>query len=71
MACVNADGTVTRTAKKILRALEHPLTVSELAELVFLPLFMLRSSLRELTEYGLVQENEDTYRITDKGRKKL
>jgi len=71
MACVNADGTVTPTAKKLLKALEHPLTVNELTEQVFLPLFVLRSSLRELSEYGLVEEKGEKYSITGKGRARL
>jgi len=71
MACVNPDGSVTPTAKKILKALEHPLTVNELSEKVYLPLFVLRSSLRELTEYGFLQEAEEKYQLTDKGRARL
>ena len=71
MACVNPDGSLTPTAKKILRALGHPLMLSELSEQVFLPLFVLRSSLRELSEYGLLQEAEEKYQLTDKGRARL
>ncbi|KPJ80953.1 MAG: hypothetical protein AMS17_20015 [Spirochaetes bacterium DG_61] len=71
MACVNPDGTVTPTAKKVLQALENPLSVNELSEQVFLPLFVLKSRLRELADYGLIEEQNEKYRITEKGRKKL
>jgi hypothetical protein len=41
MACVNPDGSVTATAEKIIRALEHPLALKVLGEAVKVPQFVL------------------------------
>lgn len=70
MACVNADGTITPTAKALLQSLETPRGAEEIAAALGLPLFRVRSSLRELAEAGLVAAEGDHYRTTEEGRKK-
>jgi predicted transcriptional regulator len=70
MACVNADGTVTATAKALLKSLETPLSAEEIAGRLGLPLFRIRSSLRELTEAGFVVIQGDKYQVSEEGRKK-
>jgi predicted transcriptional regulator len=70
MACVNADGTITATAKALLKSLETPLGVEEIAARLGSPLFKVRSSLREMLEAGLVVVQGDKYQATEEGKKK-
>ena len=70
MACVNADGTITATAKALLKSLETPRSVEEIAGTLGLPLFRVRSSLRELVEAGWVVVQDEKYRTTEEGKKK-
>ena len=72
MACVNPDGTLSASARAILAALEHSATAELVAAETNLPLFRVRSGLRELVEAGLVAKNgEAGYSLTDEGRKRL
>jgi len=70
MACVSADGTITPTAKALLKLLEAPLRAEEIAVRLGSPLFKVRSSLRELSEAGLVIVQGDKYQTTEEGKKK-
>jgi predicted transcriptional regulator len=70
MACVNADGTITATAKALLKSLETPLGVEEIAARLGSPLFKVRSSLREMLEAGLVVVQGDKYQASEEGKKK-
>lgn len=68
MACVNADGTLTKSAQAVLEALREPATPAEVAAKTGFPLFRIRSSLRELKEAGLLDEMLDgRYRLTAVG----
>ena len=71
MACVNPDGSITETAKALLRVLESPLTPEEIAQQVGQPLFKVRSSLREMTGAELIIEEEGKYIITERGKEKI
>lgn len=71
MACINPDGTMTPTAKAVLQAAQMPVTVAELARVTGLPLYRVRSSLRELVEAGLLAESQETYHLTEVGRARL
>ncbi len=72
MACVNPDGTLTPSALAVLKAVQQaPQTAEALATLVGLPLFRVRSSLRELREAGLLNESEGVYRLTPQGEETL
>ena len=68
MACVNPDGTITPTAKSLLQGLTEPLAPETIASKLGVPLFRVRSSLRELETAGLVSEAEGLFRTTEKGR---
>jgi predicted transcriptional regulator len=70
MACVNADGTITATAKALLTALANPLGVEEIAAKLNVPLFRVRSSLREMVEAGLAVAQGDKYLVTEAGKTK-
>ena len=71
MACVNPDGSITETAKALLRVLESPLTPEEISRQIGQPLFKVRSSLREMTGAELIKEEEGKYLITEKGKEKI
>ncbi len=57
MACVNADGTLSASGRAILGAVEQPATPEQVAAATGLPLFRVRSGLRELVAAGLVSED--------------
>ena len=68
MACISPDGKPTESGTKMLRALKSGLeTPEEIAREVGLPLFRVRSGLRELTQASLVSQRDDKYGLTDKG----
>ena len=54
MGCVNPDGTLTGSAQAILAALRTVGTADQIAPITGLPLFRVRSALRELVTAGLV-----------------
>ena len=67
MACINPDGTLTPSAKKVLFALRTPGTQSDVAELTSMPMYRVRVSLRELIEAGFLEEINGDYQATEKG----
>ena len=68
MACISPDGKPTESGTKMLRALKSGLGFpEEIAKDAGLPLFRVRSGLRELTEAGLATQRDDKYEVTDKG----
>ena len=68
MACISPDGKPTESGAKMLRALKLGLGSPEkVAQSTSLPLFRVRSGLRELTQAGLVDQKDDKYEITEKG----
>ncbi len=71
MACINPDGTLAPSAIQVLREAEQPKTAAELAQISGLPLFRVRSSLRELVQAGLLREDGDHFVLTESGRAKL
>jgi predicted transcriptional regulator len=70
MACVNPDGTISPSAKALLKALETPLSAEEVSGRLGQPLFRVRSSLREMLEAGLVIAQGDKYQASEEGKKK-
>jgi predicted transcriptional regulator len=71
MACINADGSLTPIAKKVLTALVIPGSAHEISELSGVPLYRVRSSFRELTAFGAMEEIDGLYQISDYGRELL
>ena len=68
MACVSPDGKPTESGTKMLRALQAGLrSPEEIASETMLPLFGVRSGLRELAQAGLVDQEEDKYVLSQKG----
>jgi len=61
MACVNPAGTLTSSAQAILAGLQTTNRPEDIAEATGMPLYPVRSSLRELTQLGLVVESSGSY----------
>ena len=68
MACVSPDGKPTESGSKMLRALQAgSKSPEEIAKNTGLPLFRVRSGLRELAQAGLAAQKEDSYKLSEKG----
>jgi len=68
MACISPDGKPTESGAKMLRALKSGLgSPEEIAKGSGLPLFRVRSGLRELTQVGLATQKDDKYELSPKG----
>jgi len=71
MPCVSPDGSVTESAKKVLSAAAEEKSAEEIAKAAGLPLFRVRSSIRELVDAGLIESRNGTYRTTEQGKVKI
>ena len=69
MACISPDGKPTVSGGKMLVALKAgPCSAEEIAKASGLPVFRVRSGLRELETAGLVSSQEDQYKLEPKGK---
>jgi predicted transcriptional regulator len=71
MGCINPDNSLTETAKKLLRIVSVPSPVEQIAKKLDLPIFKIRSSIREMTKAGLITEMNEQYVISEKGKELL
>lgn len=72
MACIDPDGTLTITAKFLLRELnKQPLPPEDIARALGEPLFKVRGNLRELREAGIIEEEGGRFHLTEVGKGKL
>lgn len=71
MACITTDGTLTPVARTILQRLQQPAEALTVAAETGIPLFRVRSSLRELAEAGLLAESADQFQLTGLGMERL
>jgi predicted transcriptional regulator len=71
MPCVKPDGTLEPMAQAIIRALRSPRTAEGVCEHLRLPLYRVRSTMRELAEAALVAETNGVYALTDTGRTRV
>jgi predicted transcriptional regulator len=70
MACISPDGKPTESGSKMLRALKAGSgSPEEIASKAGLPLFRVRSGLRELAEAGLASQKGDKYELSEEGAK--
>jgi DNA-binding IclR family transcriptional regulator len=68
MACISPNGKPTESGSKMLRALQAGSgSPEEIANKAGLPLFRVRSGLRELAEAGLASQKGDKYELSPKG----
>jgi len=70
MPCVLPDGSVTPTAKKVLSTALQEKSAEEISKLTGMPVYRVRSSIRELLNAGLMEEKGGKYLTTDKGKGK-
>ncbi len=68
MACVNGQGELSESARRMLAVMEHPATPEDVAARAELPLFRVRAGLREMAEAGLVELKDGAYAPTPLGR---
>ena len=71
MPCVKPDGTLEPIAQAILRALGTPRTEEGVCDHLRLPLYRVRSTVRELVEAGLVADADGVLRLTDAGAARI
>jgi predicted transcriptional regulator len=69
MPCVSPDGKPTPSGLKLLKSLKDgALSPEEAANKTGLPLFRVRSGLRELENAGFVEETSGKYGLSEKGK---
>lgn len=61
MACITADGTLTASGHAMLAAVRQPASAEEVAAATGLPLYRVRSGLRELAAAGRVTLDDGRY----------
>ncbi len=67
MACLTDSGHLSESAKKLLQSIEKEfLTAQEISKKTGLPLFKVRSSLRELEDMELVIKENNQYKMAAK-----
>jgi predicted transcriptional regulator len=72
MACIDADGNLTRSAELILLALQRAAAAEEVAGETGLPLFRVRAAMRELQRAGLLAALDgQRFQVTARGIAKL
>ena len=68
MGCISPDGTPTESGKKMLLALQKGLrSPQDVAKETGLPLFRVRSGLRDIAVAGLAEQKDDSYELSPKG----
>jgi len=68
MACISPDGKPTESGRKMLLALQKGISSAEdIAKGTGLPLFRVRSGLRELAQAGLAEPKDNGYDLSPKG----
>jgi DNA-binding IclR family transcriptional regulator len=72
VACISPDGKPTESGTKLLRSLKSGLrSPEEIAKGTGLPLFRVRSGLRELAQAGLAEQKDNGYQLLPKGTELL
>ncbi len=68
MPCVSPDGKPTESGMKILGAIKAGSTsADEIAAASGMPLYRVRSGMRDLAEAGFVTGSEGSYALTEEG----
>jgi DNA-binding IclR family transcriptional regulator len=68
MACLNGDGSLTVLASAILNALATVHDPADVASATGLPLYRVRSGLRDLAQVGIVEPLDEGYEVTVRGQ---
>lgn len=70
LPCVSADGKPTKSGIEMLSALKSGASTSDaLSGATGMPLFRVRSGLRQLVNAGFVKQVDDKYQLTPEGSK--
>ena len=70
MACVRPDGSLSTSGRLMLSAVKGDTSPEDVSATTGMPLFRVRSALRELVEAGFVAEADGLYGQTEKGADK-
>ena len=70
MPCVRPDGTLSGSGRAMLEAVQTDSTAAEVVAKTGMPLFRVRSGLRELVVAGLVSEAGERFSQTEQGAAK-
>ncbi len=68
MPCIDSQGHLSEAARNILAALAQPRTAEEVAAALNLPLYRVRSGVREMLEAGLIGKQNGAFAITPRGQ---
>ena len=71
MACLNTDGTLTSSARELLKLATQPISPETISSELGTPLFKVRASLRELLAAGLVIESQAGYQTSEEGAARI
>ena len=71
MACIQSDGSLTRCGELLLLAMWEPAIPEEVAKDCGVPLFRVRSAIREFVGAGLIEKKGDAYALTPKGVQRM
>lgn len=67
MPCIDSQGPLSEPARRILSVVAQPVAVAVIAASLNLPLYRVRSSVRDLVEAGLIRETHGAFAITPRG----
>jgi hypothetical protein len=70
MRSINPDGSVTARARSLLYLLDKPLTPEEISQKLGQPLFHVKTSLREMVLFQIIDQKGERFVITEQGREK-
>lgn len=69
MPCVNPDGKPSDSGINMLRAIHSgKQTAEDIAAATGMPMYRVRSGLREMSEAGFVVQSDDVASLSDQGR---
>ncbi|MDD2900966.1 MAG: hypothetical protein PHU44_00855 [Syntrophales bacterium] len=71
MACIQPDGSLSRSGELILLAVHAPATPQEVARETGADLFLVRAAMREFMQAGYVEKLGDRYQVTPQGEAAL
>ncbi|WP_156921772.1 hypothetical protein [Desulfovibrio inopinatus] len=71
MACIKPDGTLTVLARDLLEAARRETDENRLVQDLSLPLYRIRSVIREMSGYGYLDSTQHGIILTDTGLEKL
>lgn len=72
MPCIDDSGRLSESGEKLIKSLlSEDLDAKEISSRIGVPIFKVRSSIRELIEAGLIAEAGEKYRIMEKGKEMI